>query len=156
SALCGPAFSMDNNLYYWCACQIANITLKYGITDASAHGLVLFGRVLGPLLRCYHDGYLLGRIGVDLVEKHGFIAYKAKVYFGAALSAIWTEPVTVAVELLRVASRAAAETGDVLHQCYCHDHLIAYLFLRGDRLEEMEHEAEKAMHFLRSSRFSDG
>jgi predicted ATPase len=110
SVFYGPAYTVDNNLFYLCVCHMVNISLKYGITDASAHGLALFGRILGPLHGLYRDGYLFGKLGVELVEKNEFIAYRAKVYFTTALAAVWTQPVSTVIELLRAALRAGEAT----------------------------------------------
>src|SRR5262249_5257749 len=100
SVMEGPAFTTDSNLYYLCACQMASISLRYGITDASAYGLTLFGRVLGPLLGRYRYGYLLAKLSVELTETHEFAAYWAKIYFTTALAAVWTEPMTAVMGLL--------------------------------------------------------
>ncbi len=156
SVLYGPAFTTDNNLFYLCACHMANISLNCGITDASAHGLALFGRVLGPLLHRYRDGYLFGKLGIDLAEKHGFMAYRAKVYFITALAAVWTQPITNVIELVRAALRAGVETGDLVYVCYCYDHLVAYLLIRGADLDEVRCESEKALDFLHKSKFLEG
>ena len=156
SVMYGPAFTTDKNLCHSCACHMAKITLTYGITDASAYGLALFGRVLGPLLGRYHEGYLLGKVGVDLTEKYGFIAYKAKNHFMTALSAIWIEPITAAIEMLEVASRVGVETGDLVCMCYSHTHLVPFLLIRGDCLDEIAHEVEKRLDLLRNSNSLDG
>ena len=156
SVLEGPAFTTDSNLYYLCACQMASITLKCGTTDASSYGLALFGRVLGPLLRRYRDGYLLAKLGVELTEKHEFVAYKAKVYFTAALAAVWTEPMTAVMDLLHSASRAAVETGDLICLCYCYTHVVPFLLIRGDHLDEVAHEAEQSLDSLTKSNFVAG
>ncbi len=153
SVFYGPAFTVDNNLFYLCVCHMVNISLKYGITDASAHGLALFGRILGPLLGLYREAHLFGKLGVELVEKNEFIAYRAKVYFTTALAAVWTQPVSTVIELLRAAIRAGVETGDPVYVSYCYDHLVAYLLIRGDHLDEVWQESEKGLDFLRKVKF---
>ena len=156
SVLYGPAFTTDSNISYLCACHMANISLKYGVTDASAYGLTLFGRAMGPLLGHYRDGYSLGRLAIDLAEKHGFFAYKAKIHFMTALSAVWTHPVTAAIELLEDASCAGVETGDLVCLCYSYTHLVPYLLVRGDQLDLVANEAERSLDLLRKSNFFEG
>ena len=60
---------------------MVNVSLKYGTTDASAHGYAEFGSILGPVFHRYIEGYRFGKLACDLIEKHGFMAYKAKIYF---------------------------------------------------------------------------
>jgi predicted ATPase/signal transduction histidine kinase len=156
SVLQGPAFTTDTNLYYLCACEMARISLKHGIIDSSALGLALFGRVLGPLLGRYRDGYLLGKLAVDLSEKHGFIAYKPKVYFVTALAAVWTESMTAVIDLLRKACGAGIETGDLICQSYCYTHMVPFLLVRGDHLDEVAREAERSRDSLLKSKFVAG
>ena len=153
SVFYGPAFTVDNNLFYLCVCHMVNISLKYGITDASAHGLALFGRILGPLHGLYRDGYLFGKLGVELVEKNEFIAYRAKVYFTTALAAVWTQPVSTVIELLRAALRAGVETGDPVYVSYCYDLLVANLVIRGDHLDEVWQQSEKGLDFRRQVKY---
>jgi hypothetical protein len=41
--------------------------------------------ILGPVFHRYSDGYRFAMPACELVEKHGFIAYQAKVYHAMGL-----------------------------------------------------------------------
>jgi predicted ATPase len=82
------AYHTDKNLFLLSVCITVNLSLKYGTIDASAHGYSSFGNILGRTFHRYADAYRFGKLGFDLVEKHGFAPYKAKVYITLAWVAI--------------------------------------------------------------------
>ena len=49
----------------------------------------------------YSEGYRFAKLACDLVEKHGFIASRAKVYVAAAVVAGWTQPIATAIDFVR-------------------------------------------------------
>jgi PAS domain S-box-containing protein len=149
------AFFTDKNLFLLSTCLIVNLSLKYGTIDASAHGYATFGNILGRAFHRYADAYRFGKLGVDLAEKHGFAAYKAKVYMNMAWVAIWTKPVTTALEFVRAAFSAAVETGDVIFACYCCDHTVTDLLARGDHLDEVWRASEQCLDFVRKAKSRD-
>jgi predicted ATPase/signal transduction histidine kinase len=155
SVLQAPAFFTDNNLLYLCLCYMVNLSLKYGTTDASVHGFAYFGLILGPVFHRYTDGYRFGKLAIDLIERHGFVAYKARAYFTIARVVIWTQPVTAALEFIGAAFRAALEVGDLTYACYCCAYIVTYPLLRGDRLDEVWRESEKCLDLVRKAKFRD-
>lgn len=152
SVLHSSAFSVDINLFYLCICLSVNLSLKYGTTDASAHSYAYFGFILGAAFHRYADGYRFAKLGVDLVERHGFVPYKAKVYMTMAWAAIWTQPVSTALDFVQAAFRAAIESGDLTYACYCCDWTVTDLLARGDRLDDVWRESEKALDFVRRAK----
>jgi PAS domain S-box-containing protein len=155
SVLYSPAFFIDTNLFSLSICHIVNLSLKYGATDASAHGYAYFGFILGPAYNRYAEGYRFGQLSVSLVEKYEFAAYKAKVYMTMAWVAIWTQPIRTALEFIRAAFSAAVEIGDVTYACYACDHTITDRLARGDYLEEVWRESEKCLDFVRKTKSRD-
>src|SRR5258707_14686958 len=155
SGLYEVAFFTDKNLFLLSTCLIVNLSLKHGIIDASAHGYASFGNILGRAFHRYTDAYRFAKLGVDLAEKHGFAAYKAKVYMNMAWVAIWTKPVTTALDFGRAAFSAAVETGDVIFACYCCDHTVTDLLARGDHLDEVWRASEKCLDFVRKAKSRD-
>src|SRR5467141_1397572 len=80
TALLPPAYFTDFNLFCLLICRIVNVSMKYGMSDASAHGYAQLGNILGPVFHRYSEGSRFAKLACDLVEKHGFIAYQAKAY----------------------------------------------------------------------------
>ena len=128
--LTGPALYTDINLYHLHFCKMVNLSLKYGISDAAAFGYAGFGVILCLPFQRYIEGYSFGKLACDLVEKHGFSAYKARVYLSMEMVALWTHPIEVGIELTRAAFRAGAESGDLAFACYSCMHLITNLVSR--------------------------
>jgi predicted ATPase/signal transduction histidine kinase len=156
SVLNAPAyFTGDINLACLHLCHMVNTTLRYGTTDASSYGYAWFGAILGPVFRRYSDGYRLCRLACDLVEKHGFVAYKARTFFSMEMAALWTQPPRAAINSIRMAFRAGVETGDLASACYSCNHTITDLLTRGDHLDEVWQESERGLDFARKAKFRD-
>src|SRR5260370_35533931 len=90
-----------------------------------------------------------------LVEKHGFIAYQARVHYAMGLVAFWTQPIATAIDFSRVTIRSAIETGDLTFACYGMYQSVAGLLLRNDPLDAVWRESEMALDFAREARYGD-
>jgi predicted ATPase/signal transduction histidine kinase len=155
SVMAAPAFNTDINLMYLFFCQMVSATLKYGTTGASAHGYAELATILGPVFHRYLDGYRFGRLACSLIEKHGFNAYKTKVYFCMQRAMLWTQPITLAIDFIRLAIEASAETHDMVFASFCWHHLVTGLLLRGTRLDEVWRESQNEIDFVREVKFRD-
>jgi len=155
SDLSAPAHITDVNLVRLNTCRMVNLSLKHGTTAASTFGYAWFGVILGPAFHRYAGGFRFGQLAVNLVEKHGFGAYKAKPYLATGLAAFWTQPITTAVDLIVAAFQASVEAGDHTFACYSHNYLVAALLARGDRLDEVWEASEKGLAFARKVKFRD-
>jgi len=70
---------------------MANVATQHGMCGASAHAYGYWGIVLGPVFHRYREGYRSAKLACDLVEKHGFTAYRAKAYRSIGITALWTQ-----------------------------------------------------------------
>ena len=155
SEIRAPANNTDINLHYLATCRMVNLSIGYGITDASAHGYAGLATILGPVFNRYIDGYRFGKLACNLVEKYGFHAYKAKAYLIMEVVMLWTQPVSRAVELARLAFQAGVETGDLTFACYSCNHIITDLLAQGVHLDEVWSESQKGLEFDRKIKFHD-
>jgi PAS domain S-box-containing protein len=155
SDLSAPAHITDLNLVRLNTCHMVNLSLKYGTTAASTFGFAWFGVILGPAFHRYASGHRFGQLAVDLVQKHGFLAYKAKPYLATGLIAFWTQSIATAVDLTLAALHAGVEAGDHAFACYSYNYLVAALLARGDRLDEVWESSEKGLAFARKVKFRD-
>ena len=71
------------------------------------------------------------------------------------LAALWTQPITTALEFNRAVFRTAIETGALTYACYSVYESVTILLLRNDSLDEAWRESEAALDFARKARFSD-
>jgi PAS domain S-box-containing protein len=152
SALILPAFLTDFNLLYLLLCCTANVSLRHGMSGAAAHAFGVLGTIVGPAFQRYSEGYQFSKLACDLVEKHGFIAYQAKVRHAMGIVAIWTEPITTAINLLQASFRSAIDTGDLIYASYTVDHTIRLLLMRNDPLDAVWREAARGLEFVRKAR----
>ena len=155
SGLFAPAYFTDVNLVRLHVARMVNVTINYGTTDASAYAYGWFGTTLGSISRRYIDGYRFGKLACGLVEKHKFLAYRARTYFSMEMVALWTQPIAIALDYIRAAFRAGVETGDFSIACYSSNHTITDLLARGDHLDEVWRESERCLDFVRQARFRD-
>jgi GAF domain-containing protein len=155
STLLGPAYFTDFNLFCLLVCRMANVGMQHGMCGASAHGCAYLGTILGPVFHRYNEGYRFAKLSCDLVGKHGFIAYQAKVYHSMGIVAVWTQPIATAIDFSRAAFRTAIETGDLTTACYSMDQSVTSLLLRNDPLDAVWYESEKSLDFVRKARFDD-
>jgi predicted ATPase/signal transduction histidine kinase len=151
-----PAYQTDQNLLDLHLCRIVNLSLQHGICGASAHGFgAFFVVLLRPVFRRYSDGYHFAKLACDLVDKHGFIAYRAKVYHALAYVAHWTQPLATVIDLVQASTRAAMATGDLTFACFGMFQTVTDLLLRNDPLDVVWRESEIALEYARAARFGD-
>jgi PAS domain S-box-containing protein len=153
--LTGPALYTDINLYHLHFCKMVNLSLRYGISDAAAFGYAGFGVILCLPFKRYTEGYLFGKLACDLVEKHGFAVYKARVYLSMEMASLWTQPIELGLELARAAFRAGAESGDLAFACYSCMHLVTDLLIQGAPLDDVWRESEACLDFVRKGKYLD-
>jgi PAS domain S-box-containing protein len=155
SVLFNPAYSTDFNLFYLQVCRIVNISLEQGISGASAAAYARFGQGLGAVFHRYQEGYGFAKLACDLVEKHRFIAYRAKVQYAMGMVASWTQPIATAIEFTRAASRNATETGDLAYACASAHLYVTGLFLRNDPLDAVWSDTENSLDLVRKAKFRE-
>jgi predicted ATPase len=112
------------------------------------------GGVLGTHFGDYQTGFRFGRLGLDLVERHGLDRFSARVYlvFGAHV-AHWTQPLTTGRGFLRRAFDAAEEAGDHVCAAYSCLDLVTNLLAAGDPLREVARQAEDALEVVQKLQF---
>jgi PAS domain S-box-containing protein len=155
SVLSDPAFVTDQNLFCLQQCRMVNLTLTHGVCGASTHACGYLGFSLGPVFRRYPEGFRLAKLGCDLVEKHGFLAYRAKAQDATGIAAFWTQPLATAIDFVRASLRTAVGTGDLTYGCYGMYHIVILLLVRNDPLDAVWRESEIAVDFVHKSKFRD-
>jgi PAS domain S-box-containing protein len=156
SELCAPAASAsftDNNLFYLLVCHMAITSLEYGLTDASVHAYADLALILGPAFNRYHEGCRFGVLARSLFDKYG--SNEAKSYVCMEQVSQWTQPITVAIEFIRLAFHTCINNHDITYACFCCNHLVTDLLLQGANLEEVWLESQKGLEFVLKVRLRD-
>ena len=154
-ALSNSAYVTDRNLFCLELCRTLNLSLQHGVNGASAHACGYLGFSLGPAFQRYPEGFRLAKLGCDLVEKHGFVTYRAKVQDATGIAAFWTHPLATAIQYVRASLRTAIESGDLTYACYAMYHIVILLLLRNDPLDAVWRESDVALDYLHKSKFRD-
>ena len=96
TVLTSPALFTDVNLFRLVVSRMANLSLEHGNSDGSCLAYAWLGGVLGTYFGDYQAGFRFGKLGLDLVEKHGLDRFKARVYLVFAVHvAHWTQPLHI-------------------------------------------------------------
>ncbi|MBC7858422.1 MAG: EAL domain-containing protein [Burkholderiaceae bacterium] len=155
ASLYAPAYHSDNNLFYLHLCHGVNLSLLHGNTAASTHAYGWFGLFLTSAFHRYQDGYRFAKLALDLMERHHFLAYKAKAVFVMRIIAYWTQALDKMLEYSRTAFDAAVETGDVPIACFSCNHTLFGMLIRGVELSEIRREAEHGREYVQMAGFRD-
>jgi predicted ATPase/GAF domain-containing protein/tRNA A-37 threonylcarbamoyl transferase component Bud32 len=147
------AYQHDLCLPFAITSEVVRLSIEHGNAPCSAHAYALFGMLVGPFLGNYRLAYRFGKLGHDLVERGGLLAYKAGngVCFGY-YTLFWTRHVSMALTYLEAGRRAGAETGDLRDACYCCTNIVSVLLARGDSLDEVERQSAEMLGFVRNAK----
>ncbi|MDB6090156.1 MAG: histidine kinase [Gammaproteobacteria bacterium] len=149
-----PALFTDGNLLSLVICRMVNLSLEHGNSDGSCFAYVFLGMIAGRHFDNYEAGFHFGRIGYELVERHGLRRYQARTYmcFGNLVMP-WTKHVRTGRDLVRRAFDAASKAGDLTFAAYSRNNLNTNLLAAGDPLAEAQREAKQGLDFAQNARF---
>jgi PAS domain S-box-containing protein len=154
TVLTSPSLFTDLNLFRLVVSRMSALSLEHGNADGSCLAYAWLGGILGTHFGDYQAGLRFGRLGIDLVEKHGLDRFRARVYLVFAVHvADWTQPLQTSRTFLRRAFDAAQTAGDVSCAAYSCIDLITNRFAAGDSLSQVEQEAEQGLQFALKARF---
>ena len=154
TVLTSPALFTDVNLFRLVVSRMASLSLGHGNNDGSCLAYAWLGGVLGTYLGEYQAGLRFGRLGLELVEKHGLDRFRARVYLVFAVHvAQWTQPLQMSRAFLGRAFEVAKESGDLSYAAYSCIDLVTNRIATSDLLSDVEQEADRALEFARRVRF---
>jgi predicted ATPase len=155
SALIVPAYHADFQSFCVLACRMVKVSIQHGMSGPSAQAYGTLAFILGPVFHRYDLGYRFAKLACELVEKHGFIAYKARVYHAMGMAAFWTQPIAVAIDSMRTTARTAMETGDLIVAVAGMDNFVKGLLSRNDPLDAVGRESEMALEFASNAKYGE-
>ncbi|MBW8830678.1 MAG: AAA family ATPase [Burkholderiales bacterium] len=142
------AFLADPQLYHLLLCRMVRLVIRHGASAAAARACAYFGIVLGPVFNRYPDGRRFTDTAAALARRHGFNEHPARILHAVGMVAFWNRPASSAIEAMRVAARAADDSGDLVFACYSRALVVAGLLLRGDALDTLRQEAAQNVDFV--------
>ena len=149
-----PARFTDVNLFCLLVWRMVNLSLEHGNADASCYAYGRVASIAGPRFGNYEAGFKFGRLGYDLVERHGLKRFQARTYldFGVFVMARAEHP-RIGRAFIRRAFDAANAIGDLPCAAFSLHNLISNLLAAGDPLVDVQREAERGLEFARKARF---
>jgi PAS domain S-box-containing protein len=148
-----PSLHTDAHLFSLVICRAVNLSLETGNCDGSCFAYVRLGMVAGSRFGDYQAAYRFGRLGHDLVERHGLERFQARTYmcFGGFVLP-WTRHVRAGRDLLYRGLQAANKTGDLVYAA-CGHHLTTNLLATGEPLVDVQREAENGLAVAQKAQF---
>ena len=152
--LATPAQATDSNLVALVNCRAVNLSLERGNCDASCYAYVWVGAIASARFGDYREGYRIGRIGYELVEKRGWTRLQpgTLLIFGAVVMP-WARPVTAGRDLFRRAIEEANSIGDVVSAAGAGPLVHTTMLAAGDHLADVERVAQRHLQIARKARF---
>ena len=112
SRIVPAAVLTDENLTCLASLRGVNLNLEHGITDASAYAYVELGTVLVAFFKDHATAFRFGQLAVNLVDRRGLEAWKARVYVAFAHCIVpWARPLRSAQVWQRRALRCSYPNG---------------------------------------------
>jgi PAS domain S-box-containing protein len=144
----------DNNLQVLVACRAVNLSLELGNCDASCVAYQFLAIIAGARFGDYQAGYRFGRLGYEMAEQRGWKRLQPRTYsFFGGLVLPWTRPFKSSRDLLRRASAAGRNIGDVISAGASCVYLNTNMLAAGDLLVEVEREAERSLALAQKAQF---
>ncbi|WP_437676984.1 trifunctional serine/threonine-protein kinase/ATP-binding protein/sensor histidine kinase [Sorangium sp. So ce131] len=130
----------------------ANISLKYGHSEVSAWGYLIYAIVLMELGR-YDEGYEFGRLAMELDERLScaVVSSKVKSSFAVFISP-YREPLRTSFSYLSQAHRDGLEVGDFQFASYSLFHGVTNRLSHGVELAAISEEIERSIPFLQRTK----
>jgi hypothetical protein len=144
-----PAWVTAQNLFPLSVCRAVNLSLERGNGDAAPANYAAMGLVAGARFGHYHEGYRLGKMACDLLERRGWHHFGGRTYFLFAILVPWTQPLADAIDPARRAFQMALEHGDPGFADYACRALSSILLALGHPLDQVEREVEHGWEFVR-------
>lgn len=155
AVLFAPAYFTDGNLLMLHLCLMVKLSLRHGNADASVHGYGWFGMITGAVFKRHREGYALGQVALDILERYDFAAFRGKALYTMEIINYWTRPISVSLDLVYRGFHHAALAGDFQVACYCCNHIVTDRVSLGHDLAEVYNEAAERLDFVRKTSFRD-
>ncbi|WP_193196615.1 ATP-binding sensor histidine kinase [Nostoc sp. MG11] len=123
------------------ACEMVNLSLKYGNTAVSAYGYSLYGLILCGVQGEIDSGYEFGKLASSLVSQFNAEELKAKILTVVSAHVMhWKEHIKETLSSAKIGYSSGLETGDLEYAGYCAYIYPYHSFWLGKELWVLEKE----------------
>lgn len=155
ASLLVPAAFTSLNLLFMQLCHMLELTLRHGMTPASTVSLAWLGVVVCERYRAFDDGFAYAQEARELVGRHGYASHEAQVLLALDQASVWTQPLEFSLDCAQAGFEAARAQGDFTIACFEACHRTCILLARGERLDAVREEIERALTFVAQVGFAD-
>ncbi|GGP22289.1 signal transduction histidine kinase [Silvimonas iriomotensis] len=155
SSLLLPSFYTSLGLFLLHIAKMAELALDRGINATAAYSFSALGVAIGELLGRYEDGYRFGVLAKELVFSRGYDAVKARTLVSLQMASLWTQPLDVALKVIKMARDAADESGEIDISCTTRSLLVTNMLAIGSPLDEVRQAALSGQLFVVRAGFGD-
>src|SRR5262249_50892808 len=124
-----------------------------GNSDAAPPNYAALGMIASARFGDYDEGYRLGKMACDLLERRGWNHFGGRTHFLFSVAVPWTRPFGDGIDPARRAFQIAKENGDPAFAAHGCRNLNSLLLALGHPLDQVEREAKHGLEFVRQFGF---
>ncbi len=149
-SMTAAAYFIDTELASLLLLRVASESVKRGLTEVSAYGLIGVGLVLSGAFGRYKSADEYGQLARDMNERFGNVALRTKIaLFWATFMMVWTRPFSEVKQALREASQLGVENGDLIYAVYSSVTEVFVMVIAGDPLDRLHERCEALLQFVK-------
>ncbi|MGB1017098.1 MAG: hypothetical protein ACPG4T_23375, partial [Nannocystaceae bacterium] len=143
------AYFVDTNLASVIWLRIANTSLKHGLHETSAYGLVGAGLVMAGTFGRYSQAYALSQVARTLNDRFANAEFSAKILlFSTTFMMVWVRPFPEVIHNLREATQVGGNNGDFIFGIYSAVTEAFIMVIDGSPLRRIDDHCESLMPLL--------
>jgi len=150
--LCFSAFLCSPYLAIVASLKVLDFTLKFGNSDASAFGYMVYGASICAVFRNFRAGARFAKLAFAVHDKFRNPALLPKILliYGNGIS-VWNEHIKKGIECLRRGMKTALSCGDINYAVYHIQSVIIFLLISGAPLSTVMEEYERNRRFIENT-----
>lgn len=150
------AYFQNKELFCLVMLNVFTISLRHGQTNAACVGFATYGFILSAVLADYRSGSAFANMAVRLADQQQDLSMKPQCYFllGGFVNH-WTDHVKTSAPILVEGYGAGLESGHFVFAGYCAGVHTYTKLIKGDRLEDVQEQAEKYLEVLKQLQHED-
>ncbi|QRK10419.1 AAA family ATPase [Archangium violaceum] len=150
-SLFSSAFFINPHLLIINLCRMVSLTLRHGFTAHSVTGFSWLGLMSGVSFNRYREGYALGALARELVERYNLSALRGRLLFSLQFISYWSQPFSVTQDIVLGAFHHAVQMGDFQAACYCGSSIVLNRVAMGHNLDDVYQESLVRADFARKA-----
>lgn len=145
-----PAYVSDTDFFFLLVLKLLNLTIKHGNCEYSSFAYAVFGGVSCDILGQIEEGYQLGNLSLQILDKYPAGTLAANVYYvyGAGIHH-WKNHIKGDLHYLKKSIDSGIDSGNLMYAAYSSNNYIYKLFYAGNPLSEVKKECEEHLALVK-------